>query len=478
MSNVRNDDDENERAECIIHLGLGRFSATPSSSSNSGLKKKCHLCLRMRQTFFCQDCVEKGNFTHSTARYPERFADKKLRFYGLTEEIKEYNKQIADAWQKKKEIANLNLSIHQHKERIKLLHLSIKEISEKLSRQNFEKEKLENDNEEQRLRTPRTAERLQKMARYYQSSQERIKTKKENLEVLNSSVKKVKADKIMLMLTYVFPVSIVFPSKSDELSSSDGPMQELAEAQQLSFIHGHWVVEESQQVQYKILDAYLPESGNYSDYNEWVLRNKESPSAGSIMGNPANRISAALTHTAQLVILMSHFLDVRLPKNLCYSEFCGHELNEKQFALKVAKLNINIINLCLSQNVNSKLLSPKTTMKNLMYLFDPEVADLGRHGPHEMSYELVTNMLQSLFEDMNFATDDEEDEKITEFDDWETLPLPTFEPLALPTKGSSSVTTIVHVQARPRQNPQTTSTLGGGLISSVASLWRAATGQK
>ena len=61
-----------------------------------------------------------------------------------------------------------------------------------------------------------------------------------------------------------------------------------------------------------------------------------------------------------------------------YSEFCLDELDETHFLHKVAKLNINVIYLCLSQNVNSELLQPKTTLKNLLYLLNQDASLLGR----------------------------------------------------------------------------------------------------
>lgn len=60
------------------------------------------------------------------------------------------------------------------------------------------------------------------------------------------------------------------------------------------------------------------------------------------------------------------------------SEFCRNELGEQQFARRVARLNTNIIYLCLSQNVPAKLLRPTHSMPNLLALLDTQIADLGR----------------------------------------------------------------------------------------------------
>lgn len=67
--------------------------------------------------------------------------------------------------------------------------------------------------------------------------------------------------------------------------------------------------------------------------------------------------------------------------DLYYSEFCLNELNDELLTHKVAKLNANVIYLCLSQNVHSDLLQPRQTIKNLLNLLDPE-ASLGRYLFH------------------------------------------------------------------------------------------------
>lgn len=54
--------------------------------------------------------------------------------------------------------------------------------------------------------------------------------------------------------------------------------------------------------------------------------------------------------------------------NLFFSEFFSSDLNESQFLQKVAKLNANILYLCLSQNIDSELLHPRHTVKNLLHL--------------------------------------------------------------------------------------------------------------
>lgn len=121
-----------------------------------------------------------------------------------------------------------------------------------------------------------------------------------------------------------------------------------------------------------------------------VLANeRDVPNRDSIMRNPKHRICAALAYMTQMINIIAFYLDLRLPKRLSYrlylylalttymtnnfvflsfSEFFGNDLNEKQFAQKVVKLNVNVIYLCLSQDIDTELLSPRQTVKNLLHL--------------------------------------------------------------------------------------------------------------
>lgn len=47
---------------------------------------QCRVCRANRNTFFCSDCIRKGDFTPSKQRVPERFAEKKLKHFRLKSE--------------------------------------------------------------------------------------------------------------------------------------------------------------------------------------------------------------------------------------------------------------------------------------------------------------------------------------------------------------------------------------------------------
>jgi len=143
--------------------------------------------------------------------------------------------------------------------------------------------------------------------------------------------------------------------------------------------------------------------------NFFGVPEKGGVSSSTVPRNPAQTIVAALVFTTQLVNIIAFYLDLRLPHRLSYrcgkltlfcrfygknmaigelfkyyfivfssSEFSNGDLVGKKFNRKVAKLNANIIHLCSSQNVGPSYLYPRQTLPNLLYIFEPDFADLGR----------------------------------------------------------------------------------------------------
>ncbi|XP_023233132.1 beclin 1-associated autophagy-related key regulator-like [Centruroides sculpturatus] len=266
--------------------------------------------------------------------------------------------------------------------------------------------------------------------------------------------------------------------------SNEKAISELAEAKQTNYVKGHWVSAQSSNVSNEsqfsiVVEPFLRGDGDYSAYPNWIREHKDSPTIGEIeQRNPAYNIIAALTYTTQLVSILSYYLDIRLPKNLSYSEFCGHELSEQQFFHKVAKLNANVVHLCLSQNVKPDLIHPKETILNLLLLLNPKISDLGRCGPISIDEKLFTSMNGSLLKDLNLIEELDDCKNSDEENEWETVPNVAasefFYPPPTTSYGSSPGT-------NSQLQPSGTTSFAGGLISaaaSVASFWRAATGQK
>ncbi len=58
-------------------------------NNNNNNKKwllRCPVCYCDKSTFFCSDCIKNGDFNYSKERIPQRFAEKKLKYFELKEQ--------------------------------------------------------------------------------------------------------------------------------------------------------------------------------------------------------------------------------------------------------------------------------------------------------------------------------------------------------------------------------------------------------
>jgi beclin 1-associated autophagy-related key regulator len=284
---------------------------------------------------------------------------------------------------------------------------------------------------------------------------------------------------IQQLVQYIFPIEPVPPIPSDEVCEVPrDTVTALADATRTAYIRGRWVFTDSSgQLQHCIVSPSLPDSGDYSAYNAWVANNRDGVPGGrceAMDHNPAYNISAALTYTTQLVNVLAFYLDVRLPNKLSYSEFCGHEMTDTQFAHRVAKLNSNVLHLCYTQNVNPELLHPARTLHNILLLLNTEVSDLGRFGPLEVDPVLAKSLEEQLAHDLDLGEDSgSDDESDTLPYEWEAVPHVSC-PETVPGPSQISQQNVTSTQ-------QATS-MAGGLVTSaaasIASLWRGWTGTR
>lgn len=154
-----------------------------------------------------------------------------------------------------------------------------------------------------------------------------------------------------------------------------------------------------------------------------------------------------------------------------------------KFNRKVAKLNANIVHLCASQGIPPSFLQPRKTIPNLLLLFDPNNADLGRRGPFEVSFQLAKSMEDSIEKDL-VIFDEDRSESDSDFNDsfpsdWENVQrgalLEEYGLHEMTSQQSYCQQSVVNPYdsfARSRMNNANTQSISGGLVSSVTSFFR------
>ncbi|MBZ3884360.1 Beclin 1-associated autophagy-related key regulator [Sciurus carolinensis] len=445
--------------------------------------ERCPLCNTTRRRLTCAKCVQSGDFVYFDGRDRERFIDKKERLNQLKSKQEEFQKEVLKAMEGKWITDQLRWKIMSCKMRIEQLKQTICKGNEEMKKNSEGLLKTKEKNQKLYSRAQRHQEKKEKIQRHNRKLGDLVEKKTNDLRSHYERLASLRRSHILELTSVIFPIDEVktgMRDPADVSSESDSAMtsstvSKLAEARRTTYLSGRWVCDDHNgDTSISITGPWisLPNNGDYSAYYNWVEEKKTTQGPDMEHNNPAHTISAALCYATQLVNILSHILDVNLPKKLCNrqivcfnSEFCGENLSKQKFTRAVKKLNTNILYLCFSQHVNLDQLQPLHTLRNLMYLVSSNSEHLGRSGPFEVRADLEESME---FVDPGVAGESDEsgDEHISDEEtdlgtDWENLPSPRFCDIpSQPVEVSQSQSTQV--------SPPIASSSAGGMISSAA----------
>ncbi|XP_054259071.1 beclin 1-associated autophagy-related key regulator [Macrosteles quadrilineatus] len=411
------------RGNVQVDFNLYSSSIDGNITSSSSLQE-CPLCCKSRKVFYCKTCINNGDYFRSTAPCAERYAEKRLRLMRLKKEKRDIELECEKLLEWRLLKIKLISEIDDHKERIKLLRCLIKKSQEEIAHKKTVIAQLKCDNEKSVSQTlPLYREKVQRLQGFVVHHNNDVASRRQRLADVQQELKKVIRIRIHELVKYIFPISAVQPSRSQD---SSGTQSALNEAATTTYMCGRWVTTDvSGQLHHSIVAPTLPASGDYSSYNDWVSASKDGvpmTNIESIEQNQAYNISAALTYTTQLVNVIAFYLGIKLPNKLCYSELCSTALSENKFARRVARLNLNVLHLCLSQNVPAESIHPSQTLQNILYLLESE--DLGRIGPVQVE-PLVSRALEDqLRVNLDTSSDDSGSEEDSDHLplEWEAVP--------------------------------------------------------
>ncbi|XP_016395199.1 beclin 1-associated autophagy-related key regulator isoform X1 [Sinocyclocheilus rhinocerous] len=452
--------------------------------------ERCPLCNTARRRLTCARCIQNGDFVYFDGRNPERYSEKLERLQKLKNEKENLQQRVIKAMDKKVQADQLRWKIMSCKMKIQQLKEAICTGNEEVK---SGKELLLHSQEEgQRLqrRANRHQEKRDKIKRHNQRLGELLEKRSKELQGRLEVVAEVRREHILELTTHIFNIQEEKQGSRDpaeaenDLALTSSTVSELAEARRITYSSGRWIWDDQNgETSISITGPHvtLPSNGDCSAYYSWVEEKSGNQGPGTELMeldhiNPAHTISAALCYATQLINILSHILDVNLPKKLCNSEFCGDNLTRYRFTRAVNKLNTNILHLCFSQHVDSELLHPHHTLRNIMFLVSPANKKLGRTGPFEVSADLEDSM-EFVEPEAAGPAEESGDEAVTDEEtdlgtDWETVPSPRFcdipsQPMDLSQSGMQA--------SQPVGN-------AGGMISSAAasvtSWFRSYTGQR
>uniref|UniRef100_A0A3B4DKV4 Beclin 1-associated autophagy-related key regulator n=1 Tax=Pygocentrus nattereri TaxID=42514 RepID=A0A3B4DKV4_PYGNA len=476
------------RARAPIRQSPAAMAASPGSmmvesvDDAEGLYvavERCPLCNTARRRLTCARCIKAGDFVYFDGRNTERYTEKLERL----QEMKNEKENLQQSYKLLKwKIMSCRMKIEQLKEAICSGNEEVKSGKDLLLRSQEEGQRLQR-------RASRHQEKRDKIERHNRRLSELLDKRTKELQGRLEALAEVRRGHILELTTYIFPTQEEKQGSRDpadpavaeyDFALTSSTVSELAEARRTTYMSGRWIWDDQNgETSISITGPHvtLPSNGDCSAYYSWVEEKSINPGPELDHINPAHTISAALCYATQLVNILSHILDVNLPKKLCNSEFCGDNLSRYRFTRAVNKLNTNILHLCFSQHVDSELLHPHHTLRNIMFLVSPENKNLGRTGPFEVSADLEDSM-EFVEPEAAVPAEESGDEAVTDEEtdlgtDWETVPSPRF--CDIPSQPMDLSQSTAMQASQPVGN-------AGGMISSAAasvtSWFRAYTGQR
>nr|XP_057947326.1 beclin 1-associated autophagy-related key regulator-like [Doryrhamphus excisus] len=449
--------------------------------------ERCPLCSTSRRRLTCARCVQAGDFAYLDARNTERYADKMARLKMLKEEEQQLQQSVVRAMHRKLQSDEMKwkmmactIKMEQLKEALVCAHEEVKSDKELLLRSQDECQRLQR-------RAGRHQLKQDKIERHNRRLGELLERRKHELHERLSQLAALRRDHIVELSAHIFPTREEKACSRDpadvaaecDTALTSSTVSELAEARRTTYLSGRWIWDDQNgetSISITSPAVTLPSNGDCSAYYSWVEEKSTNQEPEMDHINPAHTISAALCYATQLITILSHILDVNLPKKLCNSEFCGDNLSRYRFTRALNKLNTNLLHLCFSQHVDSDKLHPHHTLRNIMFLVSPDNTNLGRTGPFEVSADLEESM-EFVEPEASGPTEESGDEAVTDEEtdlgtDWETVPSPRF--CDIPSQPMELSQSTLQV-SQPSVNT-------GGMISSAAasvtSWFRAYTGQR
>uniref|UniRef100_UPI003AAF2B1E beclin 1-associated autophagy-related key regulator n=1 Tax=Centroberyx gerrardi TaxID=166262 RepID=UPI003AAF2B1E len=450
--------------------------------------ERCPLCSTARRRLTCARCVQAGDFVYFDGRNPGRYIEKLERLKKLREEKEQLQQRVIQSMDRKLQadqmkwkIMSCKMKIEQLKEAITWGNEEVKSDKDLLLRSQEESQRLQR-------RAGRHQEKRDKIERHNRRLGELLERRGRELQGRLGQLAALRRQHILELTTHIFPTQEEKQGSRDpadvvaecDPALTSSTVSELAEARRTTYLSGRWIWDDQNgetSISITGPPVTLPSNGDCSAYYSWVEEKSTNQGPELDHINPAHTISAALCYATQLANILSHILDVNLPKKLCNSEFCGENLSRYRFTRALSKLNTNILHLCFSQHVDSEKLHPHHTLRNIMFLVAPDNDNLGRTGPFEVSADLEESM-EFVEPEAAGPAEESGDEAVTDEEtdlgtDWETVPSPRF--CDIPSQSMDLSQSALLQVSQPAAN-------AGGMISSAAasvtSWFRAYTGQR
>jgi len=392
----------------------------------------------------------------------ESIIEKRDQFFQLRDDKFRLLEEIAQMSEKINEKNRLKSVIHSTQSNVDFLKSEIDRVKKQIT---SDKENMGSMKKQMTARHEKVKNDKDKCSKLSNAikKMEKLKNKKEDpdlsgLNKVQQSIIDFQKLHIHKLNTLIFTLDGIKPNSCEEDNLQKSTFNVLTDARMTMFINGRWI-KAKDPIYYEIVKSKLPSNGDYSAYykdpeldeaKKTLPEQQQLPWLDMNAPRSRNEIQAALTYTTQFVNLIAFILDATLPYNLPHNKWSSQSLNEKQFQNAVAKLNVNIIYLCLHQSIPILNQLPRNTLENLNYFltYIQKIKYTTSRAKERHSIEYPNEIINSL--DEMFVLDETDERGIDSIpnlpfndnEDWETIPNSDQIPMDSTTNPISPVTSI------------------------------------
>ncbi|KAF0043760.1 hypothetical protein F2P81_002918 [Scophthalmus maximus] len=290
--------------------------------------ERCPLCSTSRRRLTCARCVQAGDFVYFDGRNTERYTEKLERLKQLKEQKEELQQRTIQAMDRKLQADQMKWKLMSCRMKIEQLKEAVAWGNEEVKSDKDLHMRSQEDGQRLQRRAGRHQEKRDKIERHNRRLGELMERRSRELQSRLSQLAALRQDHILELTTHIFntqeekqgsrdPADVVAECDPALTSST---VSELAEARRTTYLSGRWIWDDQNgetSISITGPPVTLPSNGDCSAYYSWVEEKSTNQGPELDHINPAHTISAALCYTTQLATILSHILDVNLPKKLC-----------------------------------------------------------------------------------------------------------------------------------------------------------------
>lgn len=350
-------------------------------------------CLLKKCAFFCLSCLQLGKFTSSQSSGPLKltFSERKYEYLHLQDEKVSLNASIGCMLKDEMAKDILQEKVDQVTKRNTMLRERLNELTKELKTKSDQLVDLKplKDAANSWLRKKR--HKMSFAREWTEKLRGKSLKKSQQLKGIQDTIKQVTCNLAVDLRKSIFHIDL-YDDTDDALNQSGDLDSRMPLLNCRNSIHVTSTLKHtdlSSYPRYTIVEPWIyGTSGDLIMYDTWMSEHRDDfSSTNSVMdvtsgndgGNDALRVAASLTYLNHMIHMMAKSLDLTLPRKLQLNEFYhGNESsyttsNYNEMKFRIAKLNINIIYLCLSQKLDSNLIGKqmRSPLSSLIALLNP-----------------------------------------------------------------------------------------------------------